>query len=813
MTQPLHPIFVLLFLSLVLQTACVNMQLDAEPTALDFDAVELGTAGFMETSVTLSQSAPANLSYELQPPDGDFFIDVMPRPVLDEAGVVTLRLGFHPSRLDEQTATLNIRATNPEGEASVAIALKGQGAASTLDLDRDGFSEPEDCDDADASRNPSALEVCDGVDNDCDGALGIDEQDGDGDGVAPCDGDCDDAAATIYPGAEELCDGLDNDCDGDVGEVDEDGDGVLACEGDCDDSDPLTLPGGGEYCDGVDNNCDGELPPEESDGDGDGVSPCAGDCDDASAASYPGASELCDGVDNDCDTIVPAIEFDSDADGVRVCDGDCDDSEPLILPGAVELCDGLDNDCDGLIPADDQDGDGDSISPCAGDCDDNDVTVAPGLLEECFDLADQNCDGQVNEGCSCPIWVGPQPNSSCSSPGEFDCPHPTIEAGYLAEEATAVCEEVWILPGTYNESLSLSGSAVLIGAGAPGDVIIEPPFGRAVLVDVDALVELSGLTISGGLAGDGAGLFARPNSNLTVTNSQFVDNTCTSGGRGAGAFLNYVDFYIAETTFEGNDCGYGASDAQNDAGGLFIVGGNGVVADSLFVGNSAGDASDLMIRSTAGTDLVSVRNNAFFDGSTDDVGSPIGEWKGGAVVIQSQNVLFENNLVAGHDASEGSWGVLLPTAYSTTQVSNNVIIGGSSGDGGGGIQLDWNPASTLPGEIVGNIVASGVGSGIVSEASSLPSSTNYNNSWDNSVDDFSTLSSSLPIPIDSISADPLFVAWSNDGDWTNDDFSLLVGSPSIDSGHPSVPGPDLDGSPTDQGIFGGPSGDWIPAAP
>jgi hypothetical protein len=98
-----------------------------------------------------------------------------------------------------------------------------------------------DCDDGDASANPSATETAyDGIDNDCDAGTPDDDLDGDGydqaddcddtdaarnlddvdaDGYSTCDGDWDDTDASSYPGAPETCeDGIDNNGDGNVDE-------------------------------------------------------------------------------------------------------------------------------------------------------------------------------------------------------------------------------------------------------------------------------------------------------------------------------------------------------------------------------------------------------------------------------------------------------------------------------------------------------------------------------------------------------------------------------------------------------------------
>ena len=130
-------------------------------------------------------------------------------------------------------------------------------------------------------------------------------------GVVTNGDDCDDGEATAYPGNTEVCDGVDNDCDGDVPAdetTDADADGSLACE-DCDDEDPARTPGAVEECDGVDNDCDGDVPADEVDADGDGFLACA-ECEDNDATQYPGALELCDGVDSNCDGYMDTGDFD-----------------------------------------------------------------------------------------------------------------------------------------------------------------------------------------------------------------------------------------------------------------------------------------------------------------------------------------------------------------------------------------------------------------------------------------------------------------------------------------------------------------------
>ena len=326
-------------------------------------------------------------------------------------------------------------------------------------------------------------------------------------------GDCDDTVAAVNPGASEVCNTIDDDCDGDIDDADSsvdtsagstfyadsDGDGygdaassTEACAQpsgfvggatDCDDSDSAVNPAATEVCNTIDDDCDGDTDDadssldsatadtwySDSDADGYGSSAvttlaCAqpsgyvaddSDCDDSDADRNPGEVEVCDASDKDedCDGLADDADSsvsaatqttfyaDSDSDGygdalttTDACDQpsgfvtdstDCDDADSAVNPGATEVCSGVDDDCDGDIDDDDAsvdtstggstfyaDSDGDgygdssvSTQTCAQpsgyvsdatDCDDGDSGVHPSASEVC-NAIDDDCDGDIDD--------------------------------------------------------------------------------------------------------------------------------------------------------------------------------------------------------------------------------------------------------------------------------------------------------------------------------------------------------------------------------------------------------------------------------
>jgi hypothetical protein len=297
--------------------------------------------------------------------------------------------------------------------------------------------------------------------------------------------DCNDSNGQINPSANEVCNSIDDNCNSQTDEgltftsyysdLDNDGFGSGAgtslCSNpgagystnalDCNNSNSAINPSATELCNSADDNCNSQIDEgllfqnyyQDFDGDGFGfgtpTSLCtnqtgyvnnAFDCNDFQAQVNPIAQEICNGIDDNCNTLVDdGLQFtnyflDGDQDGFgagspqSLCSNpgngystlntDCNDAVATINPTATEICNSLDDNCnlqidEGLVFTNyfaDNDGDGfgnpaQATSSCSpingmvtnnGDCNDANANINPLAVEIGGNGIDENCDGEID---------------------------------------------------------------------------------------------------------------------------------------------------------------------------------------------------------------------------------------------------------------------------------------------------------------------------------------------------------------------------------------------------------------------------------
>lgn len=271
--------------------------------------------------------------------------------------LATLGVHVHVIAIDTNAGSLQTIAQNGDGSYVSVAGTTAELKKAFLDIV--------------ASSLPPA-EICNNEDDDCDGAVDEDfplkNQPCDNDllgacfrtGKYVCNQDGSGVVCSVDKPAPkiEVCNGIDDDCDGAID------DGLPNCIG--------CVPQA-EVCNGLDDDCDGKIDdgiPSQPCGSNlgeckAGKTSCVNGAQICSGGTGP-TTEVCDNKDNDCDGIIdgitePCYDFDTGCDlakgtcagtcrlGSRICtDGKQEQCVGALGP-STEICDGLDNNCDGQV--------------------------------------------------------------------------------------------------------------------------------------------------------------------------------------------------------------------------------------------------------------------------------------------------------------------------------------------------------------------------------------------------------------------------------------------------------------------------------
>jgi len=560
-----------------LSFACQNTIQDIyEVSAEEFDFGEVSQGMWLSNGIRVLNTGAQDLklvSVSIAENGSDVFSFEGEKPdVLLTGEAAIFDIIFTPDD-DRRFEAQFILQTSSEEIPTARIALYGEGGPSIHDTDGDGFAPTEgDCDDTRADVYPGAIEVCDGVDTDCDGDFSTEEFDSDGDGWRQCDGDCDDSDNRVYPGAAEICDGKDSDCNGAIeDDIDFDGDGRSECDGDCDDEDAQIYAGAAEVCDYVDNDCNGLV--DDVDSDGDGFPGCAsgGDCDDNFYFSHPVVLDTNAEPGGDGSFETPFHSLNGALENINA---HC--RKIFIVPGTHEIESSWAG-SDVLLLGGGEYPEDTTLKPFSTSS--RALRVLPGADLQMENLTAFGGDSQIEGGF---LRIDEGAVVEVNNTVFFDN-HSAEGGAIFVEGGTLIAVDSEF---SYNSSTG-KGGAIFLQNGElfdDGSVFVanEAASGGAI-ASIEGVLSLQDSRVKSNTATEGGGLYLEDMLSFSFSNVALLNNEALEDGGGMAIVNPGSEYVLRRILAQGNE-------AAGNGGAISITGQQsaGLVANNSFVDNSAG---------------------------------------------------------------------------------------------------------------------------------------------------------------------------------------------------------------------------------
>lgn len=628
---------------------------------------------------------------------------------------------------------------SPDGDTAMDTGT------AAVDADGDGFAEADDCNDSDPSINPDAVEVCDGIDNDCD------------DLIDDTDNSWDPSSGTTWY-ADMDSDGYGNDkktavaCEALVG--------TSAKGGDCDDANSMVSPGETEICDGLDNDCDDLIDDaddsldtstttvfyEDRDGDGYGATDVQAercqsdsgyvsdntDCNDELSSVNPGAQESCNGIDDDCNLLTTedgsidvagvgyadlslALAAAAYGDTVTLCDGEY--IGPFVVPDGVTLTSFNGAYFTSLV------GDGSGVA----------ATLT-------LDGAANILDLTFRDGFS--LLGGAIDGYSGSMGGDvsiYNCIFENNNAGYGGAILANLNHTLTVVDSEFRGNLAGvtdgtnyygSGGAIYAASADLQGVTFEDNeayFGGGLYIQGDAVVDAYSIfqanlasSYSGSESGYGGGFYCNEGS-IIFDGTEITDNEAIYFG-GGGLTLNCD---ISGGVYDANVAGV-------TGGGLYFYSADANQLDNATLSNNAATyGGGLMLDGASGSGIFTVSDIAVSDNTASLAGG--GLWALGAIVDMT-DASFD-----GNDAVEGGGGAYLggaDTGADTRMVADAVDFTNNTSANGAGIYVDNSELDLSNGVVNGNVATTSGGGAFLYDGQLSSTASDWGTSTaDNSPDD------------------------------------------------------------------------------